>query len=77
MLDLCAGFVYWICVLDLCAGFVCWICVLDLCAGFVCWICVMDVCAGFVSHKVRSSGGLCVYENEHLTFRERRDFFFL
>ena len=35
------------------------------------------VCVSFISLKVRSSGGLCVYENEHLTFRERREIFFL
>jgi len=29
------------------------------------------MCARFISLKIRSNGGLCVYENEHLTFRKR------
>lgn len=35
------------------------------------------MCAIFISLKVRSSGGLCVDQNEHVTFREKRKFFLL
>jgi hypothetical protein len=35
------------------------------------------MCARFISLKIRSNGGLCVYENEHLTFRKRWEIFLL